>query len=215
MPPISDGGDLYAALEPLELLEGKPPMWWPAYGTPEVLFGAILTQNAQWPKVERSLERLRENGMSDIGAIAALDLDILMELIRPSGLYKTKAQYLRGFCQNLLEAFGDFEAFAGEVDREWLLQQRGVGPETADSILCYGCGRPAMVVDAYTARLATALGYEFESYDDLQAWCAAGISGDDAERADRYALFHGMIVEYVKKYKKGRGVDTALLLESC
>ena len=58
------------------------------------------------------------------------------------------------------------------------------------------------------------MGYEFESYDDLQAWCAAGISGDDAECAHRYALFHGMIVEYVKKHKKGQGVDTALLCKS-
>ena len=134
-----------------------------------------------------------------------------MELIAPSGLYKTKAKYLKNFCQNLLDTYGDFDTFCFETDREWLLAQKGVGAETADSMLCYGCGRAAMVVDAYTARLVASLGYEFESYDELQAWCMSGLAGSDEELAKTYAWLHGMIVEYVKRHKKGKGVDTAPL----
>ena len=208
---INDGGELYSALEPLNLLEEKPPMWWPAYGSFEVLVGAILTQNTQWPKVERSLQNLRDRGCLTPETIAACDTGILMELIAPSGLYKTKAKYLRNFCRNLLDAYGDFDTFCLEVDREWLLEQKGIGPETADSMLCYGCRRPAMVVDAYTARFVAALGTVFESYDDLQAWCMNGLHGSDEALARTYALFHGMIVEYVKRYKKGKGVETAPL----
>ncbi len=207
MPNINDGGDLYAALEPLNLLENKPSMWWPQYGTFEVLVGAILTQNAQWTKVERSLENLRANNFMNLDAVATLDLDILMELIQPSGLYKSKAKYLKTLCQNIVETHGDFESFCSETDREWLLSQKGVGPETADSILCYACKRPSMVVDAYTARLVSALGYEFESYDELQSWCENGLYGSDRELAYTFALFHGMIVEYVKRHKKGKSVD--------
>jgi endonuclease-3 related protein len=204
MPDINDGGDLYAALEPLNLLEKKPPMWWPSYGTFEVLVGAILTQNAQWTKVEHSLENLRNNNFMTLESIAELDIGILMELIQPSGLYKSKAKYLKTLCQNIVETYGDYESFCFETDREWLLSQKGVGPETADSILCYSCRRPAMTVDAYTARLVSALGYEFESYDELQAWCENGLYGSGEELAQTYALFHGMIVEYVKRNKKGK-----------
>ena len=208
---INDGGELFAALEPLGLLEPKPPMWWPAYGTFEVLVGAILTQNTQWTKVEASLENLRNNEMMALEAIAESDLAVLMELIQPSGLYKTKAKYLQNFCRNVLETYGDFESFCFETDREWLLSQKGVGPETADSMLCYGCKRPTMVVDAYTARLVASLGTVMEDYGDLQAWCMNGLHGSDEELAERYALLHGMIVEYVKRYKKGKWVETAPL----
>ena len=42
--------------------------------------------------------------------------------------------------------------------RTELLALKGVGPETADSILLYAGGRPSFVVDAYTRRLFSRLG---------------------------------------------------------
>lgn len=208
-----DSLTLYEALRRLNLLEDKPPMWWPAYGTCEVVVGAVLTQNSQWTRVERSLENLRHAHMLSPEALASADLGQLMELIRPSGLFKNKALVLQRLCRNLLETFGNFDAFAAEVEREWLLVQKGVGPETADSILCYACGRDAMVVDAYTARLLRAFGYGFETYDALQEWCIEGLTGqfDAQELPEVYALFHGMIVEYVKRHKQGREVDASTL----
>jgi endonuclease-3 related protein len=211
---IDDSGDLYRALEGMDLLEQKPPMWWPAYGTFEVLVGALLTQNSQWERVEHSLENLRSRALLAPEAIADADAELLMELIRPSGLYQSKARYLKNLCRQIVECFGDYETFCFEAEREWLLGQKGVGPETADSILCYGCRRPVMVVDAYTARLVAALGWEIESYDELQAWCMNGLAGDDEALARQYALLHGMIVEYVKGNKRGRSVETAPLLHA-
>ena len=209
---IENGGDLYRALEPLKLLEAKPPMWWPGYGTFEVLVGAVLTQNSQWTRVEHSLQNLRDNALLTPEGIADAPADILCDLIRPSGLYQSKARTLGELCRAIVERYGDFECFCLETERGWLLSQRGIGPETADSILCYGCGRAVMVVDAYTARLVAALGYECEDYDALQAWCREGIEGDEAQRARHYAVLHGMIVEYVKCYKRGRSVETAPLV---
>jgi endonuclease III related protein len=210
---ISDGGTLYEALEQLNLLEEKPPMWWPARGSFEVLLGAVLTQNAQWTRVEVSLENLRQNGLNSPDAVLAADETRLIESIRPSGLFRNKARVLRTLCGNIIDSYGDFDSFCAEVDRTWLLEQRGIGPETADSILCYACGRSAMVVDTYTARLVAALGYEIETYEALQAWCREGVRGTDAELARHYARFHGMIVEYVKRYKKGKSVDMQPLLK--
>ena len=50
--------------------------------------------------------------------------------------------------------------FAGDWQelRAELLQVRGIGPETADSILLYAGNKPTFVVDAYTRRLFHAPG---------------------------------------------------------
>lgn len=210
---LSDSFDLFCALEGLKLLESSPPLWWPSYGTFEVVVGAILTQNTQWSRVQISLDNLRTQELLSLHVLVHCDVEELMELIRPSGLFKAKAQSLIRLSQAIIEDFGDFETFVLSVDREWLLSQKGIGPETADSILCYACARPAMVVDSYTARLLNAFGYEFESYDELQEWCEAGVRGyfDTVQLPAAFARFHGMIVEYVKGNSKGKVVSIDLL----
>jgi endonuclease-3 related protein len=210
---LTDSFELFSALERLKLLENSPPLWWPAYGTFEVVIGAVLTQNTQWERVKISLDNLRNLELIDPTMLSKCHTESLMELIRPSGLFKAKAANLIRLSRNMIEEFGDFETFSLSVDREWLLSQKGIGPETADSILCYACARPAMVVDAYTARLLNAFGYEFESYDELQEWCEAGIRGyfDTVQLPAAFARFHGMIVEYVKGNSKGKMLNIEVL----
>jgi len=206
---IRNSYELYRLLEKKDLLANKPPMWWPNYGSFEVLVGAILTQNSQWTRVESSLENLRQENTLSIESLACIDTERLESLISPSGLFKSKAKYLKSLALALQESFGDFETFCREVDRGWLLGQKGVGPETADSILCYACKRGAMVVDSYTARLLSAFGYTFDSYDALQKWCTEGLASHfDMDALPMvYALFHGMIVEYVKANSKAKVVN--------
>lgn len=212
---ISDAFELYERLSRLELLSEKPPLWWPAYGSFEVMVGAVLTQNAQWTRVETSLENIRSYRLMDPQALAEADYETVMELVRPSGLHKAKAKNLMLLSQALLEAFGDFEHFCAEVERDWLLAQRGIGPETADSILCYACKRAVMVVDAYTHRLLAALGVEYEAYDDLQGFFTSIMPGHFSEEqlSEIYALYHGMIVEYVKRNSRRKTVDVSRLFE--
>jgi endonuclease-3 related protein len=201
------------ALEHLDLLQSSQPLWWPQHGTFEVVVGAILTQNTQWTRVTISLDNLAKEGVLTLEALSQIDPEVLMELIRPSGLIKAKAANIIKLCQAIREDFGSFEQFALEVDREWLLCQKGIGPETADSILCYACLRDAMVVDSYTARLLRAFGYEFENYSDLQEWCERGVKEhcDEAMLQRTFAHFHGMIVEYVKGNSKGKEVNMELI----
>lgn len=213
---LQDSWELFSALEKLKLLENSPPLWWPAYGTFEVVVGAVLTQNTQWERVQISLDNLRNAEILAPDLLAQTYPETLMELIRPSGLFKAKASNLIRLSRNMIEEFGDFETFALSTDRDWLLSQKGVGPETADSILCYACARPSMVVDAYTARLLNAFGYEFESYDELQEWCEAGVRGyfDTVQLPAAFARFHGMIVEYVKRNSKGKAVNIEAIVKT-
>lgn len=202
---IDSGYDLYLALQKLDLLKDSPENWWPNAYTFEVVVGAILTQNTQWSRVELSLQQLRDNHLLSLEALAAADMALLIECIRPSGFFKAKAKNIQTLCQNIIRDFGDFAAFQDAVSREWLLSQRGIGEESADAILCYACGRDVMVVDKYTQQLLAALGREYETYEALQSWCLEGFERGELHHS--LALFHGMIVEYMKRNKKGKAVD--------
>ena len=214
--------ELLKSLYSLNLpVQKRDPWWWPNSGTYEVVIGAILTQNTKWKKVEVALKNLRTiNGLT-IDGVYELDIKLLQEAIKPTGFYNTKAKRLKLLNQAIKDKFGDFANFQIEVTRDWLLEKKGVGEETADSILNYACYREAMVVDSYTASLLNAFGFTFDSYKELQAWMIEGLKDYDIKvrelfcnlpKAQIYALFHGMIVEYCKEHKKGKNVDISLLL---
>lgn len=134
-----------------------PQHWWPAETAFEVIAGAILTQNTSWTNVERALSKLREAGVLSVEGIRGLAIGQLESLVRPSGYFRQKALRLKAFI-----AFLD-EKHDGSLDvllatptqhlRNELLEQKGIGPETADSILLYAGHHPIFVVDAYTRRV--------------------------------------------------------------
>ena len=202
--------------------------WWPAFGSFEVVVGAILIQNTTWRNADAALQNLRSKGLLSLDGIAGLDEAELAEIIKVSGFYNPKARRLSLLCKAIIADFGDFESFKAGVSREWLLARKGIGAESCDAILCYACERAVMVADSYSARLLGALGYEFESYDELSAWLgeleferiyefvnsANSFDGDAAAKAEKlenengaYALFHGLIVEFCKAHLKGKIFD--------
>ncbi len=194
----------------------RDPLWWPSSRSFWVIFGVILTQQTKWEKVEQSIENLEKEGIDSLEKIALLGEQFLATLIKPSGFYNTKATRLKTLCKAIVEEFGSFENFCLKVDRDWLLAQKGIGEESADSILCYACGREVMVVDAYTARLLYALGYEFDDYEAIQSWLVEGILQnyhklEQISLNKVYALFHGEIVEFCKKNSKGKVVNVDVL----
>ncbi len=209
-----DSFQLYRELESMDLLTHRPLRWWPNAGTFEVIIGAILTQNTTWFNVERSLKNLE--GHLTLESLLALDVEALKEHIYPSGFYNQKAPRLLTLAQNIKKEFGTFEAFRKTVTREWLLVQKGIGPETADSILCYGCFRDEMVMDSYTKRLLGTYGIAFSSYNAYKSYLEKGIREQCREHCHEelsliFARFHGMIVEYSKmlknKDKKTPGIN--------
>jgi len=208
---ISNSYDLYKKLKELNLIEDRDVRWWPNSGTFEVVVGAILTQNSQWTRVELSLNNLRKFNLLNLESLT--DLDVITEAIKPSGMYHQKAERLKLLSENIKETFGDFENFCEEVSREWLLEQKGIGKETADAILCYACKRDVMVSDSYSAKLLNHLGLEFDSYDDVQSFLINGISDfyhEEKELSILYAQFHGMIVEFCKRHCKQKRINLEL-----
>ena len=191
-------------LEDKHLLLNSPKYWWPNAGSFEVVIGAILTQNTTWQNVEKSLKNL-ENYLT-LDLFLTLKLDNLKQLIKPSGFYNQKASRLIQLANNIQNDFDSFENFKNNVTRKWLLDQKGVGEETADAILCYCCFKEELVIDTYTKRLLKIFNIEFKSYSDYKTYLQNGIKTNWKIIKDRYennlnlcySQFHGMVVEYNK-----------------
>jgi len=126
----------------------------------EIVVGAILTQNTNWRNVETALENLEAIGPITIEQIYSLgrgDFEKLKALVRPSGFYNQKADRLFSLSKYLIENFQGLRNFFKlplKQARENLLAIKGIGKETADTILLYAGNEPAFVIDSYTKRFA-------------------------------------------------------------
>jgi endonuclease-3 related protein len=122
----------------------------------EMIIGAILTQRTNWKNVELAFNNLKRARVNSLKSILKVRSKKLGNLIKPSGFYKAKSQYLFGLAGFILKNYGSL-AKMGKSDwkelREQLLKLRGIGPETADSILLYALDKPVFVIDEYTKRL--------------------------------------------------------------
>lgn len=174
--------------------------WWPMSSgfQPkewEVCVGAILTQNTNWRNVERALGNLRKNEILSPEDMVSIKTKKLEDIIRPSGFYRQKAERLKEFARFVL-GFGTFEKFIKNVNRDDLLKVKGIGFETADSILLYACGRPYFVVDAYTKRFVKSLGVKTKmDYESLRGFFEKNLPKD----VEIYKEFHALIVEWGKR----------------
>lgn len=96
----------------------------------------------------------------------------LEALIRPAGFQRQKSQTLLGLASHVRQIGAAFESFLARpmlAVREELLALRGIGPETADSILLYGGGQEIFVVDVYLRRFLVVLGFDALSRSRYEA----------------------------------------------
>ena len=187
-------------------LEGHfgPQDWWPGETPLEIMVGAVLTQNTNWTNVEKAIANLKQAGGLDLRAMLEMDQARLAELIRPSGYYNIKAARLRNLLAMIqAEHGGDLDSLFGQpLDRarRQLLGVKGIGPETADSMLLYAGDLPIFVVDAYTFRILARhdLADESMSYFELQELFMENLPAD----ASLYNEFHALIVMAGKYFCK-------------
>jgi endonuclease-3 related protein len=121
------------------------------------MVGAILTQNTAWTNVEKAIRNLKRVRKLSFRAFLKIPKGTLARLIRPAGYYNIKADRLKHFVGFLdRECGGDLTKLKkrdAAVLRGELLQVKGIGPETADSILLYALDKAEFVIDAYTKRV--------------------------------------------------------------
>ncbi len=183
-----------------------PQGWWPGDGPFEVLVGAVLTQNTNWANVERALENLKSADKLGPEALHHLTPQELASYIRPAGYFNVKAKRLKNLIDWLFERYnGNLEAmFAEKSDtlREGLLSVKGIGRETADSILLYAANMPSFVVDAYTYRVLSRhlLIPENSTYEEIKAFFEDNLPSN----VQLYNEYHALLVRVGKDYCKPR-----------
>ena len=178
-----------------------PQHWWPGETRFEVIVGAILTQQASWQNVERAIANLGAEGLLEPGALARAPLERVAALIRPAVYYNQKAKKLKEFLK-FLEARhrGDLDellSLPAPRLRAELLSVRGIGEETADSIVLYAAGKPSFVVDAYTRRILARLGLieGRESYSQIRKLFMDNLPPDPR----LYNEYHALLVRHGKE----------------
>ena len=164
----------------------------------EIICGALLTQNTSWTQVEKALFNLKRLKALSPEVVISLEPETLKEAIRPAGYYNQKAVRLQTLASWFLELEDKIPT------REELLFLKGIGPETADSILLYAFKQPFFVVDAYTKRIVTNLGLvdEKAGYSEIKALFEDSLPSD----VRMYQECHALLVEHAKKYYQKKGI---------
>jgi endonuclease III related protein len=178
--------------------------WWPGETQFEIIVGAILTQNTNWTNVEKAIKNLKAADCLSPEKLHRLTLPHLAGLIHPAGYYNIKAARLKNFSNWLFENYDgnldNLESIDTNRLREELLSVKGIGFETADSILLYAFERPVFVVDAYTARIAARhhLIEPGAGYEELRYLFESNLPQD----TKLYNEYHALLVRLGKDFCK-------------
>ena len=180
-----------------------PQNWWPGDTPFEIMIGAVLTQNTAWTNVERAIDNLQRANLLSLEALAAVEVSVLAELIRPSGYYNQKAARLKVLSRYIIDNHNDLQTLFDqdtEALREELLSLKGIGPETADSITLYAAHKPTFVVDTYTHRIFSRhnLIAEEADYYEIREMFMDTLPED----VQLYNEYHALIVRLGKEYCK-------------
>jgi endonuclease-3 related protein len=180
-----------------------PQHWWPGDTPFEIMVGAILTQNTNWRNVSSVIERIRNAHLLHPKKLLA-NIRKIPQLIKPSGFYRLKSQYLRAFLHYYVDTYAGrarkMSAEKTNVLRKELLAIKGIGPETADSILLYALGKRVFVIDAYTRRILSRHNIIdiHDSYDNIQKIIQQNLPPS----TKLYNEFHALLVRTGKEYCK-------------
>jgi endonuclease-3 related protein len=158
----------------------------------EIIMGTILTQNTSWTSAEMALRNLKEKNAINPINLLELDQKELKSAIRCAGFLNQKSAYLKNISRFFLSLEGQTPS------RNELLLVKGVGNETADSILLYAYKKPEFVVDTYTKRIFLHLGFISENagYIEIKKLFEDKLPGE----ISIYQEYHALIVEHAKRY---------------
>jgi len=155
--------NLYQHYQQLLYECGNPVKYWPQWcaknkltkDREKIIIGMILVQRTNWHNADVALKNLKEEGLLSIKKITELNsLEKLTQLIRPAGFYQSKPRRLVDICSFVVNQGGIGGLMKNETTtvRQRLLDIKGVGQETADTILLYALDKPVFIIDEYTRR---------------------------------------------------------------
>lgn len=183
-----------------------PQDWWPGDTDFEVMVGAILTQNTTWTNVEKAITNLKTGNILAPKKLDMAPLGKLKKMIKPSGFYNIKTARLKEFLRFLKNKcnydIGRLKNSDIGTLRVELLNVKGIGPETADSIILYALDKPTFVVDAYTKRIFSRhkIFDKNSGYEEIKNIFEENLP----KRIKIYNEFHALIVNVGKNYCRAK-----------
>lgn len=180
----------------------------------EVAIGTILVQNTNWRNVDNAVVNLKKKKIYSFAQVRDIKLEELEQLILPAGFYKQKANYLKALSEIFLKSVESNKT----PSREELLKTKGIGKETADSILNFCFNEPVPVIGTYTRRFfARIFGKEEylkkKRYEDIQIEIYDNLKPE----AQLFGKFHALIVCHCQNFchKKKPDCKQCPLLSQC
>ncbi len=163
----------------------------------ESLIGIILSQNSTDKNAWKALENLLNyyGGRVTAEKIGSTDLRVLESLIRPAGIYRSKARTIK----NLVSTLSEEELVGLDVNelRERLSSIRGIGPKTVDVFLASVRGVPTFPIDTHIRRILYRLGViskRTESYDKIRSLVMSQVPPDKLLTTHYVLILHGRTV---------------------
>jgi len=176
----------------------------PALSPVDMLVQTIISQNNTDVNTLKTFAKLKKRFKSWDELLAARDKE-LEELLKESGLYRSKTKYIKNALRKMKEDFADFtlsplKKMRDEEARSWLLSIKGIGPKTAGVVLAFSLGKPSFPVDTHVQRVITRLGIvpEGTSREKVQKLLEATV----AQR--KQAIFHTLLINHGKSICKAR-----------
>lgn len=180
-----------------------PNGWWPGRSDWEVIWSTILIQNTNWKNIDKALKVLYQETNFLPANILKLSNEELQQTIASAGSYTHKAQTIKNLAQYFKDEFNFDIKLAQKQNKKELRKEilaiKGIGPETADVILMYGLRKGEFVVDQYSRKLFSCLGWQnIPPYEKAKKFIEANLTNFTLRN---YQNFHAMIDMFGQKYK--------------
>lgn len=190
-----------------------PTGWWPGRSDWEVIWSTILIQNTNWKNVAKALTSLYYATDFSPQNILNMTNEELSKMIASAGFYTRKTQTIKNVATYFNDNFDCDLELAQEQNKRKLRQEilsiHGIGPETADVILMYGLRKGEFVVDTYSRRLFTCLGWKnVPPYEKAKVLIEKNL---DNFTLRNYQNFHAMIDTFNQEYKLPQQFDNSFL----
>lgn len=191
-----------------------PQDWWHSNNRIKDIVSMFLIQQTTSKNADAALEKLDNENLLDLDELLKINVGELERLIHSAGFFRQKSQNIKKFFEwiNGFESgFDNLKKLQTTELRKLLLQQRGVGPETADDILLYIFDRKLFIADNYARRLFSDIeGVAYSSYNRMQAEFQP--LADDASIATNRD-WHAVIDVHSKLAKSDKQLDLKKIIK--
>jgi len=182
------------------------------------LIDALLDDAGDSSRAAQVLENMSTADVVDIRTLSDASFDELSEWLAPVGNAQKRGERLRRLAAFVVDRYdGDIDAMLAadaETLREELLGIRGIGAETADSVLLFAAGRPSFVVDLAAHRMLKRHGWvEFDADNaTVKEYVESGLARDPARLAEFHDLLQIVGRRHCRKAPVCEGCPLAELL---